>query len=46
MENTEQTPFRPQTDWHADRRMDKAKPVYSPFNFVESGGIMNCVAHT
>ena len=28
VEDTEQTPFCPQTDSQRDRRMDKVKPVY------------------
>ena len=33
VEDTERTPFCPQTD--------KVKPVYPPFNFVEAEGIKN-----
>ena len=32
VEDTERTPFCPQTD--------KVKPLYPPFNFVEAGGII------
>ena len=35
VEDTERTPFCPQTD----RQTDKVKPVYLPFNFDEAGGI-------
>ena len=37
VEDTERTWFCPQTD----RRKDRVKPVYPPFNFVEAGGIMS-----
>ena len=39
IEDTERTRFCPQTNRRTDRQMDKVKPVYSPFNFVEAGGI-------
>ena len=37
VEDTERTRFCPQTD--------KVKPVYTPFNFVEAGGIIKCHHH-
>ena len=37
VEDTKRTRFCPQTD----RRTDKVKPVYPPFNFVEAGGIIS-----
>ena len=44
VEDTEQTPFCPQTDRRTDGRtdgqMDKMIPVYPPFNFVEAGGMI------
>ena len=39
VEDTELTPFCPQTDKQTDEQMDKVIPVYPPFNFVEAGGI-------
>ena len=39
VEDTELTLFCPQTDGQTDKWMDKVKPVYPPFNFVEAGGI-------
>ena len=41
VEDTEQTRFCPQTDRWTDERMDKVKPVYPPFKFIEAGGILN-----
>ena len=40
VEDTGWTRFCPQTDGQTDRRMDKVKPVYLPFNFVEAVGII------
>ena len=45
VEDTEQTRFCPQTDGQTDRRTDKVKPVYPPFNFVEAGGIISMICH-
>ena len=41
VEDTERTWFCPQTDRRADRQMDKVKPIYLLFNFVEVGGIVS-----
>ena len=40
VEDTERTRFCPQTDKRTERRRDKVKPVYPPFNFVEAGNII------
>ena len=37
VEDTEQTWFSPQMDRRKDGQIDKVKPVYPPFNFVEAG---------
>ena len=40
VEDRERTRFCPETDGWTDRRTDKVKPVYPPFNFIEAGGII------
>ena len=49
VEDTEQTWFSPQmdaqTDGQTERRVDKVKPVYTPFQFFEAGGIKKWVTH-
>ena len=40
IEDTEQTWLCPQTDRQTDGQMDKVKPVYPAFNFLEVGGII------
>ena len=45
VEDTERTRFCPQTDRRTDGQTDKVKPVYTPFNFVEAGGIKTDAKH-
>ena len=46
VEDTERTRFCPQTDRQTDGQTDKVKPVYPPFNFVETGGLIISFANS